>query len=196
MDGLTNIIAKICEENDAECAAVLESAQKKAQAILEDARISSENIKSAYESGVKAKADSISSKAVSSSELEYKRVILAFKSKTLDEVINNAVQSIADIDGETYFSYMEKLVLSSALTGEGTIKFSKKDLDRLPKGFEALLNSLLGEGKSLIISKDAIDCIGGFIIEYPEMKIDCTLSSLVRDKYDEIRDEINKVLFA
>lgn len=196
MDGLTNIIAKIGEQNDVDCASVLESAKNKAQAILEEARVSAEKVTNDYKAEIKAKADVISSKAVSSSELEYKRVILAFKSKTLDEVIENAVKSIADCDAETYFGYIKKLVISGALCGEGVIRMSTADLGRLPKDFVSGINSELGEGKKVSVSNKAIDCDGGFVIEYPEMRVDCTLSSLVRDKHDEIRDEINKLLFA
>ena len=39
MDGLTNIIDKINEQNDADCTLIIESAEEKAKKILEDAEI-------------------------------------------------------------------------------------------------------------------------------------------------------------
>ena len=46
------------------------------------------------------------------------------------------------------------------------------------------------------ISDKAAAIDGGFVIEYPEMKVDCSVSSLIDDKLDLIRDKLSKVLFA
>lgn len=196
MDGLTNIIAKIKEQNEADCTGVVDSAKQKAAEILANAQKTAESINADYNAKTQEAKKIISSKAVSSSELEYKRVILAQKSRILDELIEKSVESIAKSTDEAYFGYIETLVKSNALSGKGSIRMSQDDLKRLPEGYEKKLNSELCDGKEVVISKEPIDCVGGFVIEYDEIRIDCTLSSLVEDKYDEIRDEINKILFA
>ena len=196
MDGLTNIITKIQNQCDSDCASIIESAKNKAEAILADANAKAEELKASIDKASQEKIKVIESKAVSSGELEYKRVILEKKSAIIDEAVKYAVKEICSSDDETYFSYIETLIKKNALVGNGTVKLSSKDLSRLPEGFENKLSSILDDGKSVTISKTPTECDGGVIIEYDEIRIDCTISSLVEDKMDEIRDRINKAVFA
>lgn len=196
MDGLTNIIEKIGQQNDADCKAVLENANKKAEEILAQANVDAKAVSDSILKAADEKIKIIDAKAVSSSELEYKRVILQKKSEILDDVLMKAVSEICSLDDASYFELIEKLVTSNALVGEGTLRMSDKDIKRLPLGFEEKLATLLSEGKKIVVSKTPFECGGGAVIEYPEIRIDCSIASLVEDKKDEIRDEINKVLFA
>ena len=196
MDGLTNIIAKIHEQSEAECKGVLEAAEEKAAKILADAKNEAENLVSKIESETDAKISVIKTKAVSSSELEYKRAVLSKKSELINSVLVDALTGIKNSKDDVYFGYIEKLILENALCGKGILSFSDKDLKRLPDGFEAKINSQLAEGKNIEISKDAASFDGGFVVEYPEMRIDCTFESLLNDKIDEVRDELSKILFA
>ena len=118
------------------------------------------------------------------------------KSVFLDEIISDAVKCIVSSDDSVYFEYMINLIKANALHGDGSIRFNDKDLKRLPKGFENMLSKICEDKGKLIVSNIPYDCDGGFVIEYPEMRIDCTLSSLVEDKIEQIRDEISKTLFA
>ena len=58
------------------------------------------------------------------------------------------------------------------------------------------INGLLGETKKVSISDNPFDIDSGFVIEYPEIRVDCSFESIIRDKNDEIRDELTRVLFA
>ncbi len=196
MDGLINIIAKINEQNHVECEAIVNSAKQKADAIVSEAKLEAERLSSEIVDSAKAKAAVINSKAVSSSLVEYKRVVLSKKSEIIEKIISDSLIKLSDAEDETYFGYFEKLIKSNALSGKGIVRMSSKDLLRLPDGFENKINSLLDAGKSVVVSDDTIETTGGFIIEYPEIRIDCTFASLINDKNDEIRDEINKILFS
>ena len=79
MDGLTNIIEKIGQQNDADCKAVLENANKKAEEILAQANADAKAVSDSILKAADEKIKIIDAKAVSSSELEYKRVILQKK---------------------------------------------------------------------------------------------------------------------
>ena len=196
MDGLTNIIDKINEKNDADCKQIIESAEEKAKRILEDAEQTAQKSVEEINAAYKSRADVINAKAISGAQLEYKRIVLSEKSRIIDSCVDRALATACESSDEVYFGYFEKLVCSHALCGEGTMKMSKKDLERLPDGFENKLCNLLPKDKTLKISKVAIDCDGGFIIEYPEMKVDCTFKSLIEDNIDDIRDCISSYLFA
>lgn len=196
MDGLTKIIDKINEQCDADCKAVLDSANKRAEEIIQKAKDDAVAFSDEILAMAQEKCKVIDSKAVSSSELEYKRTILSKKSEILDEVVKKAVDKILSADADTYFGFIAKLVAANAVFGKGVVIMSENDLSRLPEGFEKKLNSLLDDGKSVVVSKSALDLDGGVVIEYDEIRIDCSIASLAEDKKDEIRDEINKVLFA
>ena len=196
MDGLTNIIAKIDEQNTAECKAIIDSAESKAKEIIENAKITAKSVSDKILADASKKASVIDSKAVSSSELEYKRVLLAKKAEIIESSLALALEAIADCGDEEYFGYIEKLILNGAVEGEGVVYFNSKDISRLPEGFIRNMNEKLGDGKSIKLSDKAVSCIGGCVIEYPEMRIDCSFESLVADKKDDIRDEINRALFA
>ncbi|MBO4950693.1 MAG: V-type ATP synthase subunit E [Clostridia bacterium] len=196
MDGLTNIINKIHEQCDAECKNLLASAKSDAEQIISDSKAEAD----AAVSQIKLKADAecaiIDKKAASSADLEYRRYILAEKSRILDETVKHALEAIKNSDNEVYFGYIEKLLTSGALTGEGVVRMSSFDLNRLPAGFEDRINGLLEKGKSIKISNDASDIDMGFVIEYSEMRVDCTFSSLINDKIDDIKDKLSRALFA
>ncbi len=195
MDGLTNIIAKITEQNNAECAEILENANKSAQDILAKARLEAEKEADSIRAEYDAKASVAASKAESGAEIEYKRAVLKAKSELIVDCIEKAVKSISDSSVEVYFGYIEKLIMSNALVGEGRLAVCETDKSRLPKGFVDAVNEKLSDGKKIVLSAKTID-ESGFVIEYDEMKVDCTFSSLIDDKLDEIRDSLSSVLFA
>ena len=196
MDGLTNIIAKIEEQNNAECSAIIREAENKAVEIIAAAEKNAADVSRKIAADAEGKARIISLKAESSSELEYKRALLSKKSELIDSCISASLEQICACEDEVYFCYIEKLLLSGAVDGEGVVFFNAKDLARLPAGFCNKINSQLGDGKKLKISDKTVSCMGGCVIEYPEMRIDCTFESLVSDKMEDIRDEINRALFS
>ena len=196
MDGLTNIIAKIGEQNEAECNEIIAAAENSAKAIIQEAKNQADLVVRAVNDETDKKVSVIDTKAVSSSELEYKRVILAKKSEILDACISSALEEISKLSDNEYFGYIEKLIVGGAVEGEGKVYFNAKDNARLPDGFVKNISEKLGNDKSLKLADECIDIMGGVVIEYPEMRIDCSFESLIADKKDDIRDQINKALFA
>ena len=196
MNGLNNIITKINEQTELSAGRIIEESKKRAEEILAAAKNEADALTKDILDKASVKADVISSKAKSSSLLEYKRVILAKKSEIIDSVVNDALDSLCNAEDNDYFGYIESLVKSHVIAGEGVLVFNSKDLKRLPSGFSEKLAEIVSEKGSLKISEKAGNFSGGFVIEYPEMRIDCTFDSLADDKIDDIRDEISKVLFA
>lgn len=196
MNGLTNIITKITEQNESQCQAVINSAKEKAQSIVDNAKKSADEYLKKQQEFLDIKNASEKSKAVSSAEFEYKRVMLSKKCELIDECMKESLASMCNAQDDVYFGYIKTLASKYALAGKGSVSFSKKDLDRLPDGFEKELCECAGDGKTLEISKEAIDTEGGFVISYPEMRVDCTFASLVEENADNIKDAVNKILFS
>ena len=63
----------------------------------------------------------------------------------LDVYKRQAHQSLLEMGAEEYFSFIEQMVRQSALPKEGEIRFSERDLKRLPDGFDKRLNQAAAE---------------------------------------------------
>ena len=196
MDGLSKIITKIQEENAEECKRTLDEADKTAEKIISEAKTEAQEIKRQAAEKSEKEAALVMEKAASGAELEYRRIILAAKCEIIEAVTQAAMDYFAGLDDEKYFSYIERLAADGALAGDGKIMFSERDFKRVPKDFEKSLNQKLGKGKSLSVSDEFASCRGGFLIIYPEMRVDCTFESLLDDAKEDIRDTLGRILFA
>lgn len=196
MDGLTNIINKIFEQTEKECNDIISAAEKTASETIQKAKTDAQALSEDILAKAGEKVSSIGKRAASSCELEYKRALLKKKSEILDSVIDEIKSGIISMETAQYFEFITKLCVKNALCGSGKMYFSACDLSRLPEGFEKALCEKLPEGFEVKISNKAAAIDGGFVIEYPEMKVDCSVSSLIDDKLDLIRDKLSKVLFA
>lgn len=196
MDGLTKIITKINQDNKAECERIVAEAKTKAAEIIESAKLDGKAQSDKIIADAKAKALLIDAKAKSGADLEYKRSILYTKCKIINDTIEKSIDSLSSLDDTEYFANIEKLILAFALDGEGLISFSEKDVKRTPDGFIDSVNAKLEKGKSVKISDKHINTKGGFVLVYPEMRVDCTFESLIQDVSDDIKDILSRILFA
>ena len=69
------------------------------------------------------------------------------------------------LETPAYFDMIREMLKKYAQPEAGTIRFSKKDLERMPEGFETEIQNIAGEkGGSLALEKDPADLDGGFIL--------------------------------
>ena len=66
--------------------------------------------------------------------------VLREKQKQIEELITKAYQEILKWQEENYFSFLESLITARMRAGEGILYFGERDLKRLPKNFEKVLN--------------------------------------------------------
>ena len=71
----------------------------------------------------------------------------------------------------------------------GVIRFSKRDLIRIPKDFEAKLP------KELSLSKEPVDIDGGFILVFGMVELNLSFKSIFSEKAEILSDEVSKILF-
>lgn len=195
MTGLEKIIQKIEADSDKECQSILSAANDEAGAILKKAEeeaklISSRIAEAALKENEKDKTF-VSSKA----ELDLKKGLLAEKVAIVNSVIASALKKLLALPDAEYFKAIAPLVLKYAQSGKGTLHLSSADLKRLPTGFEAELNKSLGEGRSVEVSNEAVDIDGGFVLVYKDIEQNCSFSSLLATRTDEIKDELYTLLF-
>lgn len=197
MDGLLKIITKIQEDTKEQCDAVIESANKQAQNILDDTQKSALETKEKEINCANEKANLIVSKAHSSADVEYKRHILKTKGGIIDSVISDTIKYFENLDEDKSLEYVLSLVKKSALNLCGEIVFCKNTFEKMPKDIENKISSVLDKTSTLKVSEERInDSAFGFVLSYPEMRINCTIESLILDNEEQIRDKLSLVLFS
>ena len=195
MNGLDNIIAKIKLDCEVECEGILGKANDAAKEILDKAEIESSAI-----------AQSITSSALQENEneiellnsrvvLERKKNLLALKIEIVNGIVESALSKIRKLSDDEYFNTIKSLILKYAQSGSATLRFSKRDLDRLPEGFEADVSRELQNGASVKISSQPVQIDGGFLLVYDDVDQNCSFEALLASSVDEIKDKLFTMLF-
>ncbi len=195
MNGLDNIIAKINKDCEAECEVILGKAKDEAGAILEKARNEADLIRKGILDAALRENEKEIELLNSRIELESKKNLLALKIELVNGIIETALNKIKNLPDEEYFKVIKSLILRHAQKGSGTLCFSKKDLNRLPSGFEQDVNKALGNGSSVKISEEPARIDGGFLLVYDDIDQNCSFEALLSSSVDEIKDRLFEMLF-
>jgi V/A-type H+-transporting ATPase subunit E len=196
-EGLQNIIKSIESDSQIRIQKILQEAHKKALAISsEGEKKISEEIRSLLATGEK-KISSFLAISKLNAKMKKRKKILNFKNKIILSIMEEAKNYVRDLPSDEYFSFILKIMRRLSIEKDGTVFFSKKDLERLPSGFEDEINSLFsGKNFNFKISSragDDLDC--GFILISGKIEENCTLSSIFQSKFEDHYDLISRILF-
>lgn len=109
-------------------------------------------------------------------------------------MLGRAVDVLKALPKREYFEMLKELAVKNAISGDGVMRFSKDDTAKLPQNFISNVNSALS-GKGSVSLGELCDIDSGFMLVYGDIDVNCTFSSLVSEKRDELFDELNKLLF-
>ena len=196
MSGLEKIIDKINADCKAECDSIISNAENKAKKLI-DEKVSVANDE-AEKIIAKAKEQCAltDEKARNGAELLEKKIKLQVKNEIITEIIENAKTALKGLSDKEYFAIIEELIIANAGKGEGVLKFSSKDLERLPKDFEKTINAKLTDGKTVKVSDMPLDIQGGVVLSYEDIEENCSFDALIETNIDTIRDKLNTEIFA
>ena len=195
MTGLEKIISQIEYESNDRCKSIISQAEENAKGIIEKAEQQAKEIICNAEANAAKKAEDIKQSAASSAELGKSKVILKAKLEVIDDMLGKALASIKSLDDKEYFEVIKTLIINNAKEGEGVLRLSDSDVNRLPKDFISSVNSELGKGKSVILG-DSTNTDGGFVLVYGDIDINCSFDAIAASKRDELRDALNALLFS
>lgn len=197
MTGLEKIIGQIKNDSEAAAAKVLAEANAKADQILNAARKQAEEECGVISQSSTAEAADRLARAKSGAELKKRKKILAEKQILIGEIINKARVSLDYLPDTEYFGLILKMAVKFSLPQEGVILFSRRDLDRLPQGFEDTLNAAVGEkGAKLAISEETRNLDGGFVLVYGGVEENCSFTALFDSAQEVLQDKVHKLLFS
>ena len=194
MSGLDRIIEKINADSPASCREITDQAQKRAQDIVNDADERAEQVYAEIIADAGKKAQSIMTMSEANVSGIARRAELSAKVEAVDVAIEAAYDVMCDMGADEYFAALEKLVVRNAGKGEGELRLSKRDLDRVPSGFADRINAALTDG-SVKLSGQSTDIDNGFILVYGDIEMNCTFRALINEQKDIVREKVCGVIF-
>ena len=174
MTGLDKIISQILEDAGKEAQEISEKAKSEAEAVLAEAKAGCKKIAAENDEKLAGEATSYMERIKSSAELKKRQAVLLAKQQVITEMLDKYV-----------------------LPKTGEIYFSEKDLDRMPQGFEAVIEkAAVSKGGSLTLVKEPKNIDGGFILVYGGIEENCSFRALLAARRDELSDKVHAMLFS
>lgn len=197
MSGLDKMSRQILDEAvnlaDEKVAKAKAKAEEMIKRAGEDAKTQAELLQNKVQEEMKNYAQRIES----SGEIQRKQELLRVKQDIISQVVEKSYNKIMDLDTESYFNMIRKMLVKYIQPGQGEICFAKKDLERMPSGFETEIQSIaLAKESALELSKEARDMEGGFILIYGGIEENCTIRAIFDAQKDELSDKVHRVLFS
>ena len=194
MTGLDKIISQILEDAGKEAQEISEKAKSEAEAVLAEAE---EGCKKIAAEKLAGEATSYMERIKSSAELKKRQAVLLAKQQVITDMLEQAYEALLKKEGEEYFALIGKMLDKYVLPKTGEIYFSEKDLDRMPQGFEAVIEkAAVSKGGSLTLVKEPKNIDGGFILVYGGIEENCSFRALLAARRDELSDKVHAMLFS
>lgn len=180
---------------------IVKESENKAESIINDAKIKSEeNTKNSLSkvqtevekiiADAEKKALTIVENAKSSARLLKRNSVLKFKSEAIEKVLNNTLDRLNSYPDRDYFDCLYSLAQKNALSENGVLFLNEKDLSRNTNEFKEKIQSL-----KLELSDKPQEILGGFILQYGDIIINCAFEALIHEKREQLTDAINKAIF-
>lgn len=196
MSGLEKIISQIEEDAGHSAEEIIREAREQAEAILGAADEECEKIKAQAQQKAETRREDILRKSRSAAVMQQKRELLSEKQRLIGEIIEEARASLYGLDGKSYFLLIAQMLKKHVQPGKGTICFNRKDLDRLPEGFEKTIQeTAAAKGGELTVSRTPAAIDGGFILVYGGIEENCSFASVFADSREKLQDQIHALLF-
>ena len=195
MTGLDKIIEKILAESQKNCDEILKQASAEVKGIITEARLKAK--KESDKILAEAQKTATRKQAVSKSAAESitRNRYLEIRNAILNDIISAAYLEIEKFSDEEYFSMLKKLCIKNVQTGECVMHLSGYDIGRLPDDFEMSINSEIYEKGAVHIYTVPADIENGFILNYGDIEINCTLKAVFDENMDSLKDMLSTALF-
>ena len=180
--GLEIVLNDITEGAQAEIRRIETEAKETSDSILEGARQASRESLGSRLAEVEENLEKQRQQVLSSANLEVKRIMLNKRKALLDEVYDQALESIKTLPAEKNEEYLK--ILIEKYEQNGSIIYSNADSEAAVRK----LSSLKYGGN--------IDCIGGIVVENEDgtIRLDYTYDLILKTVYDRSLKSISDIL--
>ncbi len=190
MSGLDKILEHIGSEAAENAQKVIDSAKAEAERILASEKEEAQRLEKQISKQSELDVAAASKRIQSAADLKEKRMILEAKQKEIDSVIDEACSSLRSLGDKEYFETIDRMLAKYSTDQEGVIRFSAKDLSRIPADFETKIKA-----HNLTLSKDPVNIDGGFVLVYGDVEENCSFEALINASREVLQDKIGQILF-
>jgi V/A-type H+-transporting ATPase subunit E len=197
-NGVEKIKNRIMTDSKALCDKILEDARLEARSIIENAEKEAFQKVTVMTEKAKEEAEQIKKRMQAVAELEERKRALKHRQNLIDKAFTLALDRITSLPEEEYSAFLERMLLKAAKEGRGEIRLSEKDKERLGKDFISRINKKLSkEGKKaeLVMAEESLDSLGGFVLTYGDMEINCSLETLMNMARPGLESRVAEILF-
>lgn len=197
MAGLDNITKAILSEADSTCAKHKSEYKQKADEMLNAAKKENEEALAKAKQKTDRNYENAILKAESGAALKQRQAILKAKQTAIESLVEKAYESVCCMDDSKYFDMIQKMLDKYMENGkDGSISFSKKDLERMPQEFEEKIAQAAAAKSSIMkLNKEPVLIDGGFLLEYGGIEQNCSIRAILNSKKEIIADKVNQLLF-
>lgn len=194
MTGLEKILSTIEQDSNDRCREITEQAQKQAQEIIDAASAKAQEDIANAKASVDKKVAEHDGAIEASVSMTKNRIILEGKLDIISSTLERALEVIKALPKKEYFEILKGLILKNVRKGEGVLRLSKEDTEKLPSNFIDSINNALKRGYKISLGQSA-DIDSGFILVYGDIDINCSFDAVASAKREELRDTLNEMLF-
>ncbi len=187
--GIDNILERISVGSEKEAEKITAEARAKATEIYAErtaeAKIAAAALIEAAEKDAIDRINHIKSTAA----LESRKLILAAKRDVINEVLDDITPTFRKLPKDEYAAFLADVAVKSS--EKGTLFFANVDYDVADK-----VRELLRDKPQYKVAKTTVkDISSGFIIKYENVRIDCSVESIVENMKTELETIIASKLF-
>lgn len=195
MTGLDKIREKIEEQSRENCDRIIAEANLKVKKMIAQAREEGNRRAGEITDAAQSEADKKNAVSKSTAESITRNRYLEIRNAILNDIISAAYLSIDKFSDEEYFDMIFSLCKKNIQPGECTMYMNGFDLSRLPEDFSIRLNEAVCESSSVTLAEKAVDIENGFILDYGDITVNCTLKAVFDENMDALKDMLSKELF-
>jgi vacuolar-type H+-ATPase subunit E/Vma4 len=190
---LEKIIVRISDDANARADALREDAAKKADEILNKAKVETDLLGKKKLDEARSKAHVEYERAYISKSLEIRKEILKKKRELLGLAFDEAFKYLLNFEDRRYRAIIENIILSQVDDKDAEISFSKGALSRLGKDFVEALNRKKHLNLKMSGHLDIED--PGFIVKKGKVLMDFTFSRGLKALKERLEFKVAKILF-
>ncbi len=198
MNGAEKIKERILSDAKSLHDKIVDDAKAKAQGIIAGAEKEAfQNITLMTEQA-KQEAVLIKERHQASESMKDRKNILKVRQECINEAFDVALKNLSNMPIDKYELFLQAIILDTAKNKSGMIVFNERDRTRLGERFISSINEKLkakGQSANISMANDELNSLGGFILRYGDMEINCTLEVILNMKRPNLESEVAKILF-
>lgn len=218
MNGIEKITDKIIAEAHEYEIEVINKAEAQAESVLADYKSRAETIKESQLTEAEKNAKSITERAISSSQLMKRNMILSAKNEIIEQAFTNTLELFRKLPVDEYTALLVRILCgvitanadseadyiakygrdNIEITDEYILFLNEKDrtsIGELLINNGDVVNVVQKYGHKLTLSSESVSIAGGFILRYGDIETNCAMDKMIDQLRGTLKSKIYKELF-